>query len=115
VDKEEKQFLLTTVWLFAQHGQYSRARTICAALLEDNPRDGVVAAVQAELLLEDRQAEAALDTLRAAEFPPDLERAEAMLESRALMMLGRRDEATARWKRFLAARQGAQRKWVVEP
>ena len=115
MDKDEKQFLLTAVWLFAQHGQYARARTICAALLEDNPRDGVAAAIQAELLLEERQAEAALETLRAAEFPPELDRAEALLESRALMMLGRGDEASARWKRFLAARKGAQRQWVVEP
>lgn len=112
MDAEERQFLLTTAWMFALHGQNVRARTLCEALVEDNPRDGVSAAALAERLIEDRDATAALKVLREADFPKDLERAAALLEARALSMLGRKEEAERRWKRFTRANQGTERTWV---
>lgn len=109
---DEKQFLLTAVWLFMRHGQASRARNVCEALLEDDPRDGIVAAALAELLLGSGEARQALDVLRAADFPPELEHAEAVLETRALRLLGRAAEGNARWRRYLESRKGADRKWI---
>ncbi len=109
---DERQFLLTAVWLFLRHGQGSRARNLCEALLEENPRDGTAAAALAELLLETGDARQALDVLRAADFPSDLEHAEAVLETRALRLLGRVSESSARWRRYLEARKGAARQWV---
>ncbi len=109
---EDRQFLMTTVWLFMRHGQGSRARNVCEALLEEDPRDGAAAAALAELLLESGEARQALDVLRAADFPPDLEHAEAVLETRALRMLGRASESAARWRRYLEARKGSARQWV---
>ena len=109
---DEKQFLLTAAWLFMRHGQGERARNVCEALLEDDPRDGVAAAAMAELLLASGEARQALDVLRAADFPADLEHVEAVLETRALRLLGRSAESTARWRRYLEARKGAGRKWV---
>ncbi len=109
---DEKQFLLTAVWLFMRHGQGARARNVCEALLEDEPRNGVAAAAMAELLLEDGEARRALEVLLAADFPPDLEHAEAVLETRALRQLGRGAEGNARWKRYLESKKGANRKWV---
>lgn len=112
MDNEVRQFLLTTAWMFERHGQGARARILCEALVEANPRDGVAAAALAELLLENREAEAALKTLHGASFPKDLERAAALLETRALSMLGRRTEAERRWNRYVAASKGAARSWV---
>ncbi len=109
---EDRQFLMTTVWLFMRHGQGARARNVCEALLEEDPRDGAAAAALAELLLAAGEARQALDVLRAADFPPDLEHAEAVLETRALRMLGRSSESAARWRRYLEARKGAARQWV---
>ena len=40
---DERQFLLTATWLFMRHGQRARARAVCEALVDDDPRDGVVA------------------------------------------------------------------------
>ena len=109
---DEKQFLLTAAWMFMRHGQFARARNVCEALLEEEPRDGVVAAALAELLLADGEALPALDILRGADFPPDLEHAEAVLETRALRLLGRASESASRWRRYLESRKGAARKWV---
>ena len=53
---EERQFLLTVMWLFMRHGQPVRARAICEAIVEENPRDGVAAAALAELLLNEGDA-----------------------------------------------------------
>ena len=104
--------MLTAAWLFARHGQGARARALCAALVEDDPRDGVSAAAYAERLLADQEAEAALAVLRAADFPPELDRAEALLETRALQMLGKREEGARRWRRYVEASKGAERKWI---
>ena len=112
MDRDDRQLLLTAAWLFARHGQGARARALCAALVEDDPRDGVSAAAYAERLLADQEAETALLVLRAADFPPELDRAEALLETRALTMLGRQDEAARRWRRYVAASKGADRKWI---
>lgn len=109
---EDRELLLTTAWLFARHGQTRRARTLCEALVEDNARDGVSAAALAELLLEDREPEAALKVLKAADFPRSLDRAEALLETRALAALGRDADARRRWGRYLESAKGAERKWV---
>ena len=114
MEAEERQLMLTTAWLFARHGQGPRARVLLEAVVEDDPRDGVTAAMLAELLLAERQPAAALEAVRSAEFPPNLRRAEALLETRALRMLGRKSEADARWSRFVKSSAGAGRQWVVE-
>jgi len=114
MESDEREFLCTTAWMFAQHGQRTRARTLCAALVEDNPRDGIAAAVLAETMLADREPEAALKVLRQADFPPVLERTEALLESRALQMLGREEEARRRWRRYVASAKGTGRKWITD-
>ena len=112
MEREDRQFLLTTAWLFARHGQRARARTLCEALVESDPRDGVPAAALAELLLEDGESEQALSVLRAAEFPNDLLRATALLEARALTMLGRKAEASRRWSHYVELSKGRERKWI---
>jgi len=114
MESDEREFLCTTAWMFAQHGQRARARALCAALVEDDPHEGVVAAVLAETMLADREPEAALKVIRQADFPPALERTEALLESRALQMLGREDEAKRRWRRYVATSKGAARKWIED-
>lgn len=113
MDGEARQFLLTAVWLFMRHGQPSRARNVCAALLEDDPRDGVAAAAMAELLLEDGDTAEALRVLREADFPPSLEYAQAVLETRALNQAGRKDEGASRWRRYLESKKGASRQWIA--
>ena len=112
MDRDDRQLMLTAAWLFARHGQGARARALCAALVEDDPRDGVSAAAYAERLLADQEAETALQVLRAADFPPELDRAEALLETRALQMLGRHAEGARRWRRYVEASKGADRKWI---
>jgi len=109
---DERQFLKTAAWMFMRHGQRPRALAVCEALSEDDPRDGVVAVALAELLLGDGAAERAVDVLHAAEMPPELDHAEAVLETRALRMMARDGEAAARWSRHLESRKGAERKWV---
>jgi hypothetical protein len=110
---EERQFLLTVMWLFMRHGQPVRARAICEAIVEENPRDGVAAAALAELLLNEGDAQGALEAIRAADFPPALSHAEAVLETRALRLAGRRAEAESRWRRYIETRKGAERKWIA--
>jgi predicted Zn-dependent protease len=109
---DERQFLKTAAWMFMRHGQRPRALAVCEALSEDDPRDGVVAVALAELLLGDGAAERAVDVLHAAEMPPELDHAEAVLETRALRMMARDGEAAARWSRHIESRKGAERKWV---
>ena len=113
MESEGRQFLLTTAWLFARHGQGARARTLCEALVECDPRDGVPAAALAELLLEDGKAERALAVLRAADCPSDLQRASALLEARALAALGRKAEAARRWAHYVELSKGRERKWIA--
>ena len=112
MESDERQFLLTAAWIFAQHGQRSRARTLMEAVCEANPRDGVPAAALAALLLSDGDGIGALRVLRKANFPQSLDRVEAILETRALNMSGRRAEGAQRWKRYLEARKGGARKWI---
>ena len=112
MEADDRQLLLTAAWMFARHGQGARARVLCEALVEDDPRDGLSAAALAELLLAEGAAEQALGVLRGADFPPELDRAEALLEARALTALGKRDEATRRWQRHLAAGKGGRRQWI---
>jgi len=113
VEGEQRQFLLTAVWLFMRHGQSSRARKVCAALLEDDPRDGVAAVAMADLMLADGDAADAVKVLREADIPPSLEYAEAVLETRALNRCGRAAEGSARWRRYLESRKGASRQWIA--
>ena len=110
--EDERQFLLTAAWLFMRHGRRERALSMCEALNEADSRDGVVATALAELLLEDGDARRAVDILRAADIPPDLMHAEAVLETRALRLSGRAGEANARWSRYIESRKGADRKWI---
>ena len=112
MDENERQLLLTTAWLFMRHGQPERARNVCEALAEDDPRDGTVAVALAELLVQAGEAARALEVLRSADIPPSLSYSEAVLETRALRGLGRRSEADSRWRRYLEARKGAARKWI---
>lgn len=114
MEKDDRQLLLTTAWLFARHGQSSRARVLCEALVEDDPTDGVSAAALAELLLSEGEAAPALAVLAAAKFPNSLRRAEALLETRALQMLGRRNDAELRWARYVASSKGRNRTWVAQ-
>lgn len=114
MSEEEKSLMLTVAWLFAQHGQTRRARTILECVVEDDASNGVAAAVLAELMLEDGDAQEALQTIRAADFPERLKRAEAMLETRALRAMGKTDEASARWRRFVKSSQGGGREWFSE-
>jgi predicted Zn-dependent protease len=109
---EERQFLLTAVWLFMRHGRRERAMSVCEALVEEDPRDGIAASALAELLLDQGDAKRAVEVLRAADFPADLLHAEAVLETRALRLCGRTAEAESRWRRYLEAQKGAERKWV---
>ncbi len=104
--------MLTAAWLFVRHGQSDRSRIIVEALVEENPRDGVSAAALAELLLARGEARKALRVIRAADFPAELTRAEAILETRALKQLGRSDEGENRWKRYLLSRKGSARTWI---
>ena len=112
MSNDERQFLLTAVWMFMRHGQPTRARNLCEALVEEDPRDGVAAVALAELLLDIGDATRAIEVLRTADISSELSHAEAVLETRALQFLGRKDEAAARWRRYLEVRKGAARQWV---
>jgi hypothetical protein len=114
MNSEERQFLLTAAWLFVRHGQPARARALVEALTEIDPRDGVSAAALAEMMLADGEGFEALKVLRAADFPPELARAEAVLEARALAMSGRTAESAKRWRRFLESRKGKDRSWIAQ-
>ena len=104
---------MTTAWLFMRHGQRTRALAVCEALAEDDPRDGVAAVALAELLLDEAAASRALEVLHGADIPASLAHVAAVLETRALKMLGRNVESAARWRRYLESRKGADRKWKV--
>ena len=112
MDTDERQFLMTAAWMFMRHGQRPRALAVCEALSEDDPRDGTVAVALADLLLGDGDAARALAVLHEADIPSTLAHAEAVLETRALKMLGRISEAAARWNRYLESRKGAARQWM---
>ena len=112
MEREEREFLMTVAWMFARHGQTARARTLCEAMVEDDPKDGCAAAALATRQLADGEAAAALATLRGAEVPAKLGRAAAMLEARALCALGKKEEADRRWRRYLETAGGAARRWV---
>ncbi len=109
---EERQFLLTAVWLFMRHGRRDRARNVCEALSEEDPRDGVAAVALAELLVSGGEASKAIEVLRMADVPPSLAHAEAVLETRAYRLLGRAAEADSRWRRYLESKKGVERKWI---
>ena len=111
MDSGDRQLLLTTAWLFARHGQDARARALCAARVEADPADGVSAAAYADLLLAAGDAGRALAVLAAASFPPSLRRAEALLETRALQLLGRKEDAALRWTRYVQGAKGPRRAW----
>lgn len=99
--------------MFMRHGRRDRAYSVCEALHESDPRDGVVAAAFAEILLSAGRAVEALGVLRQADFPRSLEHAEAVLETRALKLSGRSAEASSRWRRYLEARKGRDRRWAL--
>ena len=109
---DERQFLLTVAWLFMRHGRCDRALSVCEAVCEADPSDGVAAAALAELLIERGEAKRAIDVLHEADVPPELSHAEAVLETRALKLSGRAAEAASRWNRYLELRKGSERKWV---
>lgn len=96
-----------------RHGQRQRALALCEALCEDDPRDGVAAVAFAELLLDDSGAARAIEVLQGADVPDSLAHVVAVLETRALKMLGRTAESAARWRRYLESRKGAARQWMA--
>lgn len=110
--EDSRQFLLTAAWLFMRHGQRSRARIVCEALCEDDPRDGVAAVALAELLLDSSEAARAIDVLHGTDVPDSLAHVAAVLETRALKTMGRASESAARWRRYLESRKGSERRWV---
>lgn len=112
MDEEERQFLLTAVWLFIRHGRRERALAVCEALHEAEPRDGTAAVALAELLVSGGHAREALDVIRQADVPKRLEHAAAVIETRALRLAGRTAEADSRWRRHLEAKKGAARRWM---
>jgi len=112
VDADDRQFLLTTAWLFARHGQSSRARALCEALVDANPKDGVSAAALADLLLADGEPQRALEVILSSSFPSSLTRVEAVLETRALIGVGRGTDARRRWQRYIESSKGRNRTWV---
>lgn len=109
---DDRQFLLTAAWLFMRHGRRDRALNVFEALVDDDPREGVAATALAELLLDAGDATRAMDILHAADIPDSLAHADAVLETRALRMLGRGAEAKSRWSRYLESKKGADRKWM---
>ena len=112
MESDDRQFLLTTAWLFAKHGQTERARYLCEALVEADPRDGVAAAALAELLLAERNPSRALAVIRAAVCSRELGRVSAVLETRALVALGRKEDAARRWQRYIESAKGGRRTWL---
>ena len=110
---DERQFLLTSAWMFMRHGQRARALAVCEALAENDPRDGVAAVALAELLLDESDAARALEVLHGADIPASLAHVAAVLETRALKMIGRTAESAARWRRYLESQKGAQRQWMA--
>jgi Flp pilus assembly protein TadD len=112
MDESDRQFLMTVAWLFLRHGRRDRALAVCQALHEADPHDGTPAVTLAELLVEDGLPKDALEALRDADVPASLDHAAAVVETRALRMLGRTAEADSRWNRHLEARKGASRKWI---
>ena len=109
----ERQFLLTAVWMFMRHGQPARARAVCEALVEEDSRDGIAAVALAELILDSDEApRRAVEVLREAEIPPELAHAAAFLETRALRDDGRDREAASRWSRYIESRKGSERRWI---
>ena len=102
-----------TVFLENKSGRLS---SLCAAqgeagidmqalTIADTADYGVVRIICAE-------PERAAEVLRAADYPPELDRAEALLETRALVQLGRQRDASLRWRRYVAAQKGGNRSWV---
>ena len=85
---------------------------MCEALHEADARDGVAAVALAELLVAEGFPRAALDALRVADIPSQLDHAAAVIETRALRLVGRVAEADSRWRRHLEAQKGAMRQWV---
>ena len=113
MDEDERQFLLTAAWLFMRHGRRERALSVCEAVYEADPGDGVAAVALAELLLGQGETKRVVEVLRAATVPAELAHAEAVLETRALRLAGRGAEADARWRRYIESRKGADRKWIA--
>ncbi|MBQ6925436.1 MAG: hypothetical protein IJQ73_12420, partial [Kiritimatiellae bacterium] len=48
METDDRQFLLLAAWMFLRHGQPARARALCEAVLEEDPRDGAAAAALAQ-------------------------------------------------------------------
>ena len=111
--EDERQFLLTVAWLFMRHGRRERALSVCEAVYEADPGDGVAAVALAELLLERGETNRAVDVLRTADVPDELAHAEAVLETRALRLAGRGAEADSRWRRYIESKKGADREWIA--
>lgn len=112
IEPDDRQFLLATAWLFSLHGQDDRARALCAALVEADPGDGLAAVALADLMLDAGEAKEALSVLRMTRAPKELSRAAALLETKALSLLGKKTEAARRWSRYVESAKGPARTWV---
>ena len=53
--------------------------------------------------------------VRAAVCSGELGRAAAVLETRALLALGRKADASRRWQRYIESAKGRSRTWVASP
>ena len=101
MNSDDKQVLLMLAWLFLQHGQTAKAAALCEEIHEQEPENPVAAAILANIYLQNAEPQMALDVLKTAQFPPDMNRATALLEGQALMAQGRQSEAKARWQKYL--------------
>lgn len=104
--------MLTAAWMFMRHGQPTRARTVCEALVEEDSRDGVAAVALAELMLDAGEPQRAVELLRMADVPAELSHAAAFLETRALRESGRVREAAGRWNMYIESKKGLERRWM---
>lgn len=101
MNPDDKQVLLMLAWLFLQHGQTAKAAALCEEIHEQEPENPVAAAILANIYLQNAEPQMALDVLKTAKFPPDMDRATALLEGQALMAQGRKAEAQAKWQQYL--------------
>jgi len=112
MDPDNKQILMMLIWMFMQHGRADKAIVLAQAVHEADPKDALCGAVYARLLLDDVRAEEALAVIRSLEFPEDLRRMQALMEARALVALGRREEGVQVWNRYLTTRKRHARKQI---
>lgn len=107
---EQRDLLLALAYLYLRHGQARRALTLALLAARGAPDHIGVLRLLAYAFLANEAPEEALETIERLErldFSPDAARMHQLLKARALLHAGRRVEARAAFRRFVAARQGA--------